>query len=108
MQERSMELSSRRGLLLMAAAADKADSKFGGDLSGVRAAIEKQQPEAIKRLQSWIALPSIAAESRNMKEGAQMMIDLLKEAGFRKRARDAHRRPAGRDPVLREKPVRPV
>ena len=96
MKERSMDLSSRRGLLLMAAAAGaslatprllwaaakKADAKFGGDLSAVRAAIEKQRPDAIKRLQSWIALPSIAAENRNMKEGAQMMIDLLKEAGF--------------------------
>jgi acetylornithine deacetylase/succinyl-diaminopimelate desuccinylase-like protein len=96
MKDRSMEQSSRRGLLLMAAAAgaslatprllwaaaNKADAKFGGDLSSVRAAIEKQRPEAIKRLQSWIALPSIAAENRNMKEGAQMMIDLLKEAGF--------------------------
>jgi acetylornithine deacetylase/succinyl-diaminopimelate desuccinylase-like protein len=87
---------SRRGLLMMAAAAgvtlatprliraaaDKGGSKFGGDLSAVRAAIDKQRPEAIKRLQNWIALPSIAAENRNMKEGCQMMIDLLKEAGF--------------------------
>src|ERR1700761_8114536 len=96
MKEWSTERSSRRGLLLMAAAAgatlatprlllaapDEADAKLGGDLSAVRAAIEKQQPEAIKRLQNWIALPSIAAENRNMKEGAQMMADLLKEAGF--------------------------
>jgi acetylornithine deacetylase/succinyl-diaminopimelate desuccinylase-like protein len=96
MKQWSMERSSRRGLLLMAAAAgatlatprllravaNKADTKFGGDLSAVRAAIEKQRPEAIKRLQNWIALPSIAAESRNMKEGAQMMADLLKDAGF--------------------------
>jgi hypothetical protein len=84
---------SRRGLLMMAAAAgvtlgmprlmraaaaDKTGSKFGGDLSAVRAAIDKQRPAAIKRLQNWIALPSIAAENRNMKEGCQMMIDLLK------------------------------
>ncbi|MBV8144576.1 MAG: M20/M25/M40 family metallo-hydrolase [Gammaproteobacteria bacterium] len=55
---------------------------FGGDLSAVRAAIDRQRPEAIKRLQDWIALPSIAAENRNMKEGAQMMVDLLKDAGF--------------------------
>src|SRR5260221_14543556 len=58
------------------------DRQFGGDLTAVRAAIEKQRSEAIKRLQNWIALPSIAAENRNMKEGCQMMIDLLKEAGF--------------------------
>lgn len=92
-----IEQPSRRGLLLMAAAAgatlalprrmlaaaDKsADAKLGGDLTAVRAAIEKQRPEAIKRLQNWIALPSIAAENRNMQEGCQLMIDLLKEAGF--------------------------
>ncbi len=83
----------RRGLLMMTAAAGLSASmprrlwaadgiSFGGDLSAVKAAIEKQQPEAIKRLQDWIALPSIAAENRNMKEGAQRMADLLKEAGF--------------------------
>jgi hypothetical protein len=87
---------SRRGLLMMAAAAGATlamprivraaatapDIKFGGDLSAVRAAIEQQRAEAIKRLQDWIALPSIAAEDRNIKEGAQMMADLLKDAGF--------------------------
>jgi acetylornithine deacetylase/succinyl-diaminopimelate desuccinylase-like protein len=83
----------RRGLMMMTAAAGltaalprrllAADAiSFGGDLSTVKAAIEKQQPEALKRLQDWIALPSIAAENRNMKEGAQHMADLLKEAGF--------------------------
>jgi len=91
-----IQQSNRRGLLLMAAAAGaslaipralraaagKGAPKFGGDLSDVRAAIDKQRPEAIRRLQNWIALPSIAAENRNMKEGCQMMIDLLREAGF--------------------------
>jgi acetylornithine deacetylase/succinyl-diaminopimelate desuccinylase-like protein len=97
MSEWTVDKQNRRGLLMMAAAAgatlalprlvraaaDKAaDAKFGGDLTSVRAAMEKQRPEAIKRLQSWIALPSIAAENRNMEEGCQMMIDLLKDAGF--------------------------
>ena len=97
MSTSNIERPSRRGLLLMAAAAGAtlamprlilarrgqgADAKFGGDLAAVRAAIEKQRSEAIKRLQNWIALPSIAAENRNMKEGCQMMVDLLKEAGF--------------------------
>ena len=89
--------TSRRGLLMMAAAsgaslcaprllwaARTSDShaQFGGDLSPVRAVIDKQQPQAVKRLQDWIALPSIAAENRNMNEGAQRMVDLLEEAGF--------------------------
>jgi acetylornithine deacetylase/succinyl-diaminopimelate desuccinylase-like protein len=100
MKDRAIEQHSRRGLLMMAAAAgvslatprmlraagrvdsSKAATRFGGDLATVRAAIEKQQGDALKRLQNWIALPSIAAESRNMKEGAQMMVELLKEAGF--------------------------
>ena len=96
MKDELVGQASRRGLLMMAAAAgvslatprlllaaaSKADSKFGGDLSSVRAAIERQRPEAIKRLQNWVALPSIAAENRNMKEGVQMMVELLKEAGF--------------------------
>jgi acetylornithine deacetylase/succinyl-diaminopimelate desuccinylase-like protein len=97
MRECNAELINRRALLLMAAATGttlamprlvlaaggNADNhEFGGDLTAIRAAIEKQRPEAVKRLQNWIALPSIAAENRNMKEGAQMMIDLLKEAGF--------------------------
>ena len=90
---------NRRGLLLMAAAAGAtvaaprllraaaaagkgSEPRFGGDLTSVRAAIETQRPEAIKRLQDWIALPSIAAENRNMQEGVQMMIALLKDAGF--------------------------
>src|SRR5271165_630890 len=96
MSEWKVEYMNRRGLLLMTAAAGAtlalprwisaagkdSDREFGGDLTAVRAAIEKQRPQAIKRLQNWIALPSIAAENRNMKEGVQMMIDLLKEAGF--------------------------
>jgi len=89
--------NQRRGLLLTAAAAgatlviprlilgatdNSNKTTYGGDLKSVRAAIEKQRPEAIKRLQDWIALPSIAAENRNMQEGVQMMIALLKDAGF--------------------------
>ncbi len=53
-----------------------------GDLTEVRAAIDRQRPEAIKRLQDWIALPSIAAEGRNAQEGAIYMANLLKDAGF--------------------------
>src|SRR5579872_601812 len=95
MRDWELQNKNRRGLLLTAAAAGATlamprliraaagkSGKFGGDLSSVRAAIDRQRPEAIKRLQSWIALPSIAAENRNMKEGCEMMIELLKEAGF--------------------------
>ena len=48
----------------------------------VRKAAEAGREAAIKRLQDWIALPSIAAENRNMKEGAEYMANLAREAGF--------------------------
>lgn len=53
-----------------------------------RAALEKkvgqQHAENIKRLQDWIAFPSIAAESLNSQEGAEYMAKLAREAGFQK------------------------
>jgi acetylornithine deacetylase/succinyl-diaminopimelate desuccinylase-like protein len=97
MSDWTVAQQKRRGLLMVAAAAGvslamprmiraaggkRSNAEFGGDLTAVRSVIEKQRPEAIKRLQNWIALPSIAAENRNMQEGCQMMIDLLKDAGF--------------------------
>ena len=36
----------------------------------------------IKRLQDWIALPTIAAEERNVEEGADYMAQLAPDAGF--------------------------
>src|SRR5258708_1296184 len=45
------------------------------DTKALKAAIDKQRDEAIKRLQDWIALPSIAAENRNSEEGVKMMMD---------------------------------
>ena len=91
-----LEISRRRGLQLMMAAGGlaltpmrlvRAAEPFGGDLAPYKAAIAKLQPEAIKRLQNWIALPSVAAENRNMNEGVQLMIDMLKEAGFQSATR---------------------
>ena len=94
MSDWSPENQKRRGLLLTAAAAGATlamprllraagdPAMYGGDLKGVRAAIETQRPQAIKRLQDWIALPSIAAENRNMQEGVRMMVELLQDAGF--------------------------
>jgi len=54
----------------------------GEDLSAIRAEIEKRETESLKRLQTWIRQPSIAAENRGMNEGCQLMIDMLDEAGF--------------------------
>ena len=59
-----------------------ARSNAADDLAGIRAEIQKRHDESVKRLQDWIKHPSIAAENRNMNEGAQYMMDLLREAGF--------------------------
>jgi acetylornithine deacetylase/succinyl-diaminopimelate desuccinylase-like protein len=52
------------------------------DFSAIRAEIEKRHDEAVKRLQTWIRKPSIAAENRGMNEGCELMIEMLREAGF--------------------------
>lgn len=51
-------------------------------LADIRAAAEKGKEASIKRIRDWIALPSIAAENRNMQEGAAYMMELAKDAGF--------------------------
>ena len=52
------------------------------DMDAIRAEIKKRHDESVNRLQNWIKHPSIAAENRNMNEGAEFMMELLKEAGF--------------------------
>ena len=52
------------------------------DLTAIRSEIEKREMESLKRLQTWIRQPSIAAENRGMNEGCQLMMDMLDEAGF--------------------------
>src|SRR3954452_21440451 len=54
------------------------------DLSDVKAEVTKRHDEAVKRLQDWIKLPSIAAEGLNTREGAEYMAKLAKDAGFQK------------------------
>ncbi len=48
----------------------------------VHAEIEKRHDEAVKRLQTWIAQPSIAAENRGVAEGNELLREMLKDAGF--------------------------
>ena len=51
-------------------------------LNAISAEIAKQHDQSVKRLQEWIRQPSIAAENRGMAEGCQMMMDLVRDAGF--------------------------
>jgi acetylornithine deacetylase/succinyl-diaminopimelate desuccinylase-like protein len=57
------------------------------DFSDVKAQVTKQHDENVKRLQDWIAQVSIAAENRGYPEGADYMIQLLKDAGFQRAER---------------------
>jgi len=57
-------------------------ARAADDLADVRRQIAARHDEAVKRLQDWIALPSIAAESLNSAEGADRMAQLVREAGF--------------------------
>src|SRR5436305_3568493 len=55
---------------------------YADDLADIRSEIAKRHDEAVKRLQEWIALPSIAAENRNYPAGADYMAKLARDAGF--------------------------
>jgi len=50
--------------------------------AAVLAQIPKMHAENVRRLQEWIALPSIAAENRNYPQGPQYMAQLARAAGF--------------------------
>ena len=52
------------------------------DKSAVLAQIAKMHDANVKRLQQWIALPSIAAEDRNYPQGPEYMAQLARDAGF--------------------------
>jgi acetylornithine deacetylase/succinyl-diaminopimelate desuccinylase-like protein len=66
----------------LAAAAPGAVLAASGDKAAVLAQIPKMHADNIKRLQDWIALPSIAAENRNFPQGPQYMAKLAEAAGF--------------------------
>lgn len=53
-----------------------------GGMADVRKAALAGRDASLKRIRDWIALPSIAAENRNMPEGAAYMAELASDAGF--------------------------
>ena len=57
------------------------------EFTDIKAQIAQRHDEAVKRLQDWIHLPSIAAEDRGYPEGADYMIKLAREAGFQQATR---------------------
>jgi len=52
------------------------------DFAPIWAEIEKRHDESVQRLQTWIRQPSIAAENRGMNEGCELMMSMLRDAGF--------------------------
>ena len=71
---------------LALAAAPAAVYAAGGakdaDKAAVLAQVVPMHAENLRRLQEWIALPSIAAENRNFPQGPEYMAKLAKDAGF--------------------------
>src|SRR6202451_3731417 len=68
--------------LLAVPAAALAAAGADPDKAAVLAQIPKMHAENLKRLQDWIALPSIAAENRNYPQGPEYMAQLASAAGF--------------------------
>lgn len=54
------------------------------DMAAIQRTIAAQHDASVQRLRDWIALPSIAAENRNAREGAEYMAKLARDAGFQK------------------------
>jgi acetylornithine deacetylase/succinyl-diaminopimelate desuccinylase-like protein len=83
----------RRDFVLGAAATATAMSSArssesaADDLAPVWKEIEKRHDESVKRLQTWIKQPSIAAENRGVVEGCELTMEMLKDAGFQKVAK---------------------
>ena len=76
-----------RRMMLMAAAAvlvavPAAGAPSAKERAALAAAVKADHAAAIKRLQDWIALPTIAAEKLNAAEGADYMRRLALDAGF--------------------------
>jgi len=62
----------------------ESSARAADDFTDVRREIAARHDEAVRRLQEWIALPSIAAENLNSAEGAERMAQLARDAGFQK------------------------
>src|SRR5688500_9702029 len=76
-----------RKIYLLAAAAAAITTPLGAapserERAALEAAVKPDHAAAIKRLQDWLALPTIAAESLNAAEGAEYMRRLALDAGF--------------------------
>jgi acetylornithine deacetylase/succinyl-diaminopimelate desuccinylase-like protein len=75
--------STRRAAIAALAILFSASAIYAADdAADIKREIAKRHDEAVKRLQDWIALPSIAAENRNYPAGPEYMARLARDAGF--------------------------
>jgi len=78
---------SRRSVLegaLAGAASLALPSLAGAELAPVYEQIARNHEQSVRRIQQWIHQPSIAAENVGGEEGVQLMIELLRDAGFQR------------------------
>src|SRR5262245_19363055 len=52
------------------------------ELTPIFTEVTKRHDETVKRLETWIRQPSIAAVNRGMSEGCELFMQMLKDAGF--------------------------
>src|SRR5919108_6368816 len=57
-------------------------SAHKAEFAPIFAEIEKRHDDSLKRLQTWMRQPSIAAENRGVNEGCELTMQMLREAGF--------------------------
>lgn len=87
--EKSAFQTDRRALLRGAAATAAlltpgAALAQTGDMGAIRKAVEAGHDASVKRIQDWIAHPTIAAEKLNVDGGADYMMRLARDAGFQR------------------------
>ena len=85
MTDTLMRSVTRREFVEGAVAAAALVAAFPGDDADKQTVLQqipKMHAENVKRLQEWIALPSIAAENRNFPQGPDHMAKLARDAGF--------------------------
>jgi acetylornithine deacetylase/succinyl-diaminopimelate desuccinylase-like protein len=74
----------RRTFLTAASAAallPPARAQSTSDLKPVFSEVEKRHDESVRRIQEWIRQPTLAAEDKGIAEGANLMMQLLRDVG---------------------------
>jgi len=75
--DRRAFLTAAAGAALLPAARAQSTS----DLKPVFSEVEKRHDESVRRIQEWIRQPTIAAEDKGIAEGADLMMQLLRDVG---------------------------